>query len=157
MGIIAMMWTLPPNEKRIKFIAQDPFALGTSRRSCFEWCANLVELINVRTALQPETIRHCDSLKRRRPIQPEGSKMACSKDRYAATYVVAPQLGPADCQVADFTDVQAAIAALPPAGGKIFVKAGTYPIKKTIRIATSNVQIQAKAWESRMSSRTRRL
>jgi len=68
--------------------------------------------------------------------------MACSKDRYAATYVVAPQLGPADCQVADFTDVQAAIAALPPAGGKIFVKAGTYPIKKTIRIATSNVQIQ---------------
>jgi len=68
--------------------------------------------------------------------------MACSKDRYAATYVVAPQLGPADCQVADFTDVQAAIAALPPAGGKIFVKAGTYPIKKTIRITTSNVQIQ---------------
>src|SRR6516225_12134062 len=68
--------------------------------------------------------------------------MACSKDRYAATYVVAPQLGPADCQVADFTDVQAAIAALPPTGGKIFVKAGTYPIKKTIRIQMSNVQIQ---------------
>jgi hypothetical protein len=68
--------------------------------------------------------------------------MACSKDRYDATYVVAPQLGPPDCQIADFTDVQAAIAALPPAGGKIFVKAGTYPITSTIRIATSNVQIQ---------------
>jgi hypothetical protein len=68
--------------------------------------------------------------------------MACSKDRYTATYVVAPQLGPPDCQVADFTDVQAAITALPPGGGKIFVKAGGYPIKKTIRIGTSNVHIQ---------------
>jgi Right handed beta helix region len=68
--------------------------------------------------------------------------MACSKDRYAATYVVAPQLGPPDCQVADFTDVQAAIAALPPTGGKIFVKAGDYPVTSTIRIDMSNVQIQ---------------
>jgi hypothetical protein len=68
--------------------------------------------------------------------------MACSKDRYAATYVVAPQLGPPDCQAADFTDIQQAISALPPAGGKIFVKAGTYPIKKTIQIRSSNVQIQ---------------
>jgi hypothetical protein len=68
--------------------------------------------------------------------------MACSKDRYAATYVVAPQLGPPDCQIADFTDIQAAIAALPPTGGKIFVKAGSYPIKSTIRIGMSNVQIQ---------------
>jgi hypothetical protein len=68
--------------------------------------------------------------------------MACSKDRYAATYVVAPQLGPPGCQVADFTDVQAAIAALPPSGGKIFVKAGSYPITNTIRIGTNNVQIQ---------------
>src|SRR6266853_182009 len=68
--------------------------------------------------------------------------MACSKDRYAATYVVAPHLGSPDCQVADFTDIQAAITALPPTGGKIFVKAGTYPIKKTIQIRASNVQIQ---------------
>jgi hypothetical protein len=68
--------------------------------------------------------------------------MACSKDRYAATYVVAPQLGPADCQGADFTDIQAAIVALPPTGGKIFVKAGSYPIKNTITISMSNVQIQ---------------
>ena len=70
--------------------------------------------------------------------------MACAKDRYAATYVVAPELGPPDCQVADFTDIQAAIAALPPAGGKIFVKAGTYPIQKTIQIQVSNVQIQGR-------------
>jgi hypothetical protein len=33
--------------------------------------------------------------------------MACSKDRYAATY--GPDLGPASCQVADFTDIQTAI------------------------------------------------
>ena len=53
--------------------------------------------------------------------------MTCSTDRYGATFVVAPSLGPPDCQVADFTDIQAAINALPPAGGKVFVKAGTYP------------------------------
>jgi hypothetical protein len=68
--------------------------------------------------------------------------MACSKDRYAATFVVAPQLGPPDCQVADFTDIQAAITALPSTGGKIFVKAGAYAIKKTIQITGSNVHIQ---------------
>ena len=68
--------------------------------------------------------------------------MACSKDRYTATYIVAPQLGPSDCQVADFIDIQAAIDALPPTGGKIFVKAGTYPITTTLQIRTSNVQIQ---------------
>jgi hypothetical protein len=68
--------------------------------------------------------------------------MACSKDRYTATYVVAPQPGPPDCQSADFTDIQAAINALPPAGGKIFVKAGTYLIKNTIQIRAGNIQIQ---------------
>ena len=68
--------------------------------------------------------------------------MACSKDRYDATFVVAPQLGPPDCQVADFTDIQAAITALPLSGGKIFVKAGAYPIQKTIQIRASNVHIQ---------------
>ena len=68
--------------------------------------------------------------------------MACATDRYAATYVVAPTLGPPDCQVADFTDIQMAINALPPAGGKVFVKAGTYVITETIRIRESNVHIQ---------------
>src|SRR5215510_6829847 len=68
--------------------------------------------------------------------------MACANDRYTATYVVAPTLGPPDCRVADFTDIQTAINALPPNGGKIFVKAGTYVISKTIRIQTSNVHIQ---------------
>jgi hypothetical protein len=62
--------------------------------------------------------------------------------RYAATFVVAPELVPRDCQNADFTDIQAAITALPPLGGKIFVKAGTYPIMTTIQIRTSNLQIQ---------------
>jgi len=56
--------------------------------------------------------------------------------------VVAPSLGPPDCQAADFTDIQAAINALPPAGGKIFVKAGTYVVSRTIRIKQSNVHIQ---------------
>jgi polygalacturonase len=68
--------------------------------------------------------------------------MACAKDRYAATYVVAPALGPPDCQIADFTDIQTAINALPPTGGKVFVKAGTYVISKTIQIKQSNVHIQ---------------
>ena len=68
--------------------------------------------------------------------------MTCSTDRCTATYVVAPNLGPPDCQVADFTDIQSAINALPPGGGKIFVKAGTYIISSTIQIQASNVQIQ---------------
>src|SRR5271157_6578066 len=68
--------------------------------------------------------------------------MACSTDKFTATYVVAPNLGPPDCQVADFTDIQSAINALPPGGGKIFVKAGTYIISSTIQIQASNVQIQ---------------
>jgi hypothetical protein len=51
-------------------------------------------------------------------------------------------LGPPDCRVADFTDIQTAIDALPPSGGKIFVKAGTYIIGQTIRIRQSNVHIQ---------------
>jgi len=69
--------------------------------------------------------------------------MSCSTDRYAATYVVAPSLGPPDCQTADFTDIQSAIDALPAGGGKIFVKGGSYPpITSTIRISKSNVHIQ---------------
>jgi hypothetical protein len=68
--------------------------------------------------------------------------VACSTDRYTATYVVAPSLGPPDCRDADFTDIQAAINALPPAGGKVFVKAGTYFIRHTILIQEGNVHIQ---------------
>jgi hypothetical protein len=68
--------------------------------------------------------------------------VACSTDRYTATYVVAPSLGPPDCRVADFTDIQAAINALPPAGGKVFVKAGTYVLSQTILIQQSNVHLQ---------------
>ncbi|MBV9390689.1 MAG: right-handed parallel beta-helix repeat-containing protein, partial [Verrucomicrobia bacterium] len=42
----------------------------------------------------------------------------------------------------DFTNLQPAINALPASGGKIFVKAGVYPITSTITITSSNVQIQ---------------
>src|SRR6516164_4177835 len=68
--------------------------------------------------------------------------MACSTDRFTATFVVAPSLGPPDCRDADFTDIQTAISALPPNGGKVFVKAGTYVISQTIRVQQSNVHIQ---------------
>ena len=68
--------------------------------------------------------------------------MACSTDRYSATFVVAPSLGPPDCRDADFTDIQAAINALPPVGGKVFVKAGTYVVSQTLRIQQSNVHLQ---------------
>jgi len=51
-------------------------------------------------------------------------------------------LGPPDCRIADFADIQAAINALPPAGGKVFVKAGTYVVSQTILIRQSNVQLQ---------------
>ena len=57
-------------------------------------------------------------------------------DRYESTFVV-------DIQgKGDFTDLQPAIDALPVNGGKIFVKAGIYPLTSSIWIATSNVQIQ---------------
>jgi putative cofactor-binding repeat protein len=58
-------------------------------------------------------------------------------DRYESTFVVS--LDPAK---GDFTSLQAAIDALPASGGKIFVKAGVYPITSTIRIKGSNVHIQ---------------
>jgi hypothetical protein len=57
-------------------------------------------------------------------------------DRFEATFVV---------DIAgngDFTDLQSAINALPATGGKIFVKAGTYPLTSSIQITSSNVQIQ---------------
>ena len=42
----------------------------------------------------------------------------------------------------DFTSLQPALSALPATGGKIFVKAGVYPITSTITITEGNVQIQ---------------
>ena len=58
-------------------------------------------------------------------------------DRYESTFVVSP-----DPSKGDFTALQDAINALPATGGKIFVKAGLYPIKSKIQITVSNVQIQ---------------
>ena len=57
-------------------------------------------------------------------------------DRYESTFVVDINGN------GDFTSLQPAIDALPATGGKIFVKAGVYPITSTITIAESNVQIQ---------------
>jgi Right handed beta helix region/Pectinesterase len=57
-------------------------------------------------------------------------------DRYESTFVVDIKGN------GDFTDLQPAINALPTTGGKIFVKAGVYPIISTIKITESNVQIQ---------------
>jgi hypothetical protein len=57
-------------------------------------------------------------------------------DRYESTFVV-------DIKGhGDFTALQPAIAQLPTTGGKIFVKAGVYPLTSTIQISQSNVQIQ---------------
>jgi len=63
-------------------------------------------------------------------------------DRYEATVVVAPNTIVNGVQVADTNDIQTAINMLPSQGGKIFVKAGRYPILNTLRIEASNVQIQ---------------
>ena len=57
-------------------------------------------------------------------------------DRYESTFVVDINGN------GDFTSLQPAIDALPAIGGKIFVKAGVYPITSTITITESNVQIQ---------------
>ena len=72
------------------------------------------------------------------------AQMACSRDRYAATVrEVAPATRAARLSNCGFHGHPAvAITALPPGGGKIFVKANTYPIKTTIQIRTSNVHIQ---------------
>jgi hypothetical protein len=60
-----------------------------------------------------------------------------SIDRYESTFVVSP-----DPSKGDFMSLQPAIDALPASGGKIFVKAGSYPLTNTIAIRRSNVQIQ---------------
>ncbi len=60
-----------------------------------------------------------------------------SLDRYGSTYVVSQ-----DPNKGDFTSLQPAIDALPASGGKIFVKAGTYPILDTIRIRQGDIHIQ---------------
>jgi len=57
-------------------------------------------------------------------------------DRYECTLVV-------DIKgQGDFTALQPAIAKLRATGGKIFVKAGVYPLTSTIQISQSNVHIQ---------------
>ncbi len=58
-------------------------------------------------------------------------------DRYESTFIVS-----LDPTQGDFTSVQDAINALPANGGKIFVKAGIYPLNNTVAITTSNIQIQ---------------
>jgi Right handed beta helix region/Pectinesterase len=58
-------------------------------------------------------------------------------DRYESTFIVS-----LDPSQGDFTSLQDAISALPATGGKIFVKAGTYPLTNTVKITASNVQIQ---------------
>ncbi len=60
-----------------------------------------------------------------------------SLDRYESTFVVSP-----DSTKGDFTLLQDALNALPASGGKVFMKAGVYPITDTIRIAGSNIQVQ---------------
>jgi hypothetical protein len=57
-------------------------------------------------------------------------------DRFESTFVVDINGN------GDFTSLQPAINALPATGGKIFVKAGVYPITSTITITASNVQVQ---------------
>jgi hypothetical protein len=57
-------------------------------------------------------------------------------DRYESTFVVDIKGN------GDFTALQPAIAKLQATGGKIFVKAGVYPITSTIQISQSNVHIQ---------------
>jgi pectin methylesterase-like acyl-CoA thioesterase len=61
-------------------------------------------------------------------------------DRYESAFVVSP-----DPSQGDFSSLQPAINALPPSGGKVFVKAGLYPITSTIQLKASNVQIQGEA------------
>jgi hypothetical protein len=58
-------------------------------------------------------------------------------DRYESTYVVS-----LDPTKGDFTSLQPAIDALPASGGKIFVKAGIYPLLATIHIRQGNIHIQ---------------
>src|SRR5215467_10186501 len=71
------------------------------------------------------------SLSRSAPVS------SASIDRYESTFVVC-----LDPSKGDFTSLQPAIDALPASGGKIFLKAGAYPLANTIQIKTSNIQIQ---------------
>jgi hypothetical protein len=58
-------------------------------------------------------------------------------DRYESTFIVS-----LDPSQGDFTSLQDAINAVPTTGGKIFVKAGTYPLSNTLKIKQNNVQVQ---------------
>lgn len=57
-------------------------------------------------------------------------------DRKTATFIVATDGS------GDFTDIQAAIDALPAGGGKIFIRAGIYTITSTITIGQNSVVLQ---------------
>lgn len=62
----------------------------------------------------------------------------------AATFVVDPTPG-----VGDFTDIQSAINGLPPEGGYILVREGTYPITSSITLpADRSVKIIGCGWDS---------
>lgn len=69
------------------------------------------------------------------PIGPPGPPG--SSDVYAATRVVSLTPG----EGTDLT-IAAAIAALPAAGGKIFVKQGTYPIAATLLLTGKSIEIE---------------
>ncbi len=70
-------------------------------------------------------------------VSPASAAPLSSIDRYESTFVVS-----LDPSKGDFTNLTAAMQALPASGGKIFVKAGVYPITSTIKIANGNVHIQ---------------
>jgi hypothetical protein len=68
---------------------------------------------------------------------PASAGSQVSLDRYESTFIVSH-----DPSKGDFTSLQSAIDALPASGGKVFVKAGVYPITQTIQIKKSGVRIQ---------------
>ena len=69
--------------------------------------------------------------------QPLAIARNTSIDHSESTFVVS-----LDPTQGDFTSLQPAIDALPATGGKIFVKAGVYPLLNTISMKQSNIQIQ---------------
>lgn len=69
--------------------------------------------------------------------QPLAIARNTSIDHSESTFVVS-----LDSTQGDFTSLQSAIDALPATGGKIFVKAGVYPLLNTISMKQSNIQIQ---------------
>ena len=58
--------------------------------------------------------------------------MLCGVGALAATAVAAGSAG-ADLSAADYPSIQAALDALPPAGGRVFIPAGTYVLKGSLK------------------------